>query len=356
MSYPDVQVSWVRQEGPFPDDDDDKDTENSDPQQLGPFSSPTRVGEITKLHAQTEVKLKRTKQAIHIMPSDIMTDDIDIGLLREALTAKSAQTASLKTKLEEAERQVQSATKKLQCEQGEKEMLRMAKQELESQVSTLASDKEFVVTEQDLLMEEKDSVISKSLEKIEQLLEDHRQQALMVSELQGQLAEMKEEATTRAAAEDCALTLELSFGVERQEAADRLSEMKGELEATQEANTKLAGQTAFLQKKIDDITKLLTEKGLAFEEATATINALKEDALSAKSQLSAEADDLRNAKNALNERVNTLEGDLAAQWLAAKEKYQLLEIPNDDIAHLSKTNNDLNHMNEELQASLGRLT
>jgi hypothetical protein len=36
---------------------------------------------------------------------------------------------------------------------------------------------------------------------------------------------------------------------------------------------------------------------MAFEEATSTITALKEDALSAKSQLSAEADDLRNANN-----------------------------------------------------------
>ena len=34
------------------------DTENSDQQQLGPYSSPARGGEVTKLHAQTEMKLK----------------------------------------------------------------------------------------------------------------------------------------------------------------------------------------------------------------------------------------------------------------------------------------------------------
>ena len=63
------------------------DTKNSDPQQQhGPFFSPTQGGGITKLHAQTEVKLKWTKQDNHIVPSDV-----------------SAQTANLKTKLEEAD-------------------------------------------------------------------------------------------------------------------------------------------------------------------------------------------------------------------------------------------------------------
>ena len=75
------------------------DAENSDPQQLGPYSSIAQGEDVTKLHAQTELKLKRTKLAIHIMPSDIMTDDIDIGLLREVLAVKSAQTLSLKAKL-----------------------------------------------------------------------------------------------------------------------------------------------------------------------------------------------------------------------------------------------------------------
>ncbi len=45
-------------------------TKNLDPQNFGVFSSPTQEGGITKLHAQTEMKLKRTKQAINIMPSN----------------------------------------------------------------------------------------------------------------------------------------------------------------------------------------------------------------------------------------------------------------------------------------------
>ena len=361
------------------------DTENSDPQQLGPYSSPARGGDVTKLHAQTEMKLKRTKQVIHIMPSDIMPDDIDIGLLREALAAKSAQTSSLKAKLEEAERRAHSATEKLQVEQGEREMLRLAKQDLESQVSSLASDKEFVVTEQNLLIAEKDIVISTSLEKIEQMVEDRSQQVLMVSELQstvtslqGQLTEKKEDATAkeaeassailqlsqevlelrtaRAEAEDRASALEVSFGAKRQEAADKLSEIACELEASQDVNTKLTGQTAYLQKHFDDITRRLKEKELEFEEATATIAALKEDALSVKSQLSADVNELRNANSTLNDRVITLEGDLVAERLTAKEQGHLSEIVKNEMAMLDEKVTDLSHMNVELQTSLLEVT
>ncbi len=150
--------------------------------------------------------VSRTKQAINNMPSNIMTDDIDIGLLRKLLAGKSAQTLNLKTKLEEAE-------KKLQDERGAKEMLHIAKQELASQVSALASDRDFVVIEQDILLEEKDIVISTSLEKIQQMLDDRMQQALMVSNLQsmveslqGQLTEIMEEATAKEATASSAIS------------------------------------------------------------------------------------------------------------------------------------------------------
>ena len=51
-----------------------------------------------------------------------------------------------------------------------------------------------------------------------------------------------------------------------------------ELEVSRNTNTKLLDQTAYLQKKIEDFTKLLSEKGLTFEEATATITVVKGDA------------------------------------------------------------------------------
>eukprot|EP00584_Thalassiosira_punctigera_P011700 CAMPEP_0172571500 /NCGR_PEP_ID=MMETSP1067-20121228/131423_1 /TAXON_ID=265564 ORGANISM="Thalassiosira punctigera, Strain Tpunct2005C2" /NCGR_SAMPLE_ID=MMETSP1067 /ASSEMBLY_ACC=CAM_ASM_000444 /LENGTH=212 /DNA_ID=CAMNT_0013363821 /DNA_START=6 /DNA_END=641 /DNA_ORIENTATION=- len=126
--------------------------ENGDLQNNCLFSSPSRGGNVTKLQARTEMKpKKKSKPTAHIL-SSALTDDIDIGLLREALAAKSSQAASLKVKLKEAAKQAQAAMKKLQHEHGEKEMLRLAKQELASQVSTLASDKEFVVQEQDIIM------------------------------------------------------------------------------------------------------------------------------------------------------------------------------------------------------------
>ena len=107
---------------------------HGNPQQLASFSSPVKGGNVSKKHAQTEMKPKKVKPTAHIQPSD-MTDDIDIGLLREALAAKSAQAASLKAKLA-------SATEKLQQQHGEKEMLRLAKQELESQVTELQTQLE----------------------------------------------------------------------------------------------------------------------------------------------------------------------------------------------------------------------
>lgn len=57
------------------------------------------------------------------------------------------------------------------------------------------------------------------------------------------------------------------------------------------------GRKGRIRSQLKLFASKVMEKGMAFEEATSTITALKEDALSAKSQLSAEADDLRNANN-----------------------------------------------------------
>ena len=56
------------------------------------------------------------------------SDDVDIGLSRESLAAKSAHAASFKAKLKEAEEQNTAMAKKLKHENGEKEMLRLTKQ------------------------------------------------------------------------------------------------------------------------------------------------------------------------------------------------------------------------------------
>ena len=360
-------------------------TENSDPQNFGAFSSPTREGGVTKLHAQTEMKLKRTKQAINVMPSNIMTDDIDIGFLRKLLAAKSAQILNLKTKLEEAE-------KKYQDERGEKELLRMAKQDLASQVSALASDRDFVVIEQDILLAEKDVVISISLENIQQMLDDRMQQALtvsnlqsMVESLQGHLAEIMEEATAKEAtassaisqlsrevsnlktakkeSEDHATNMEASFGAEPQVSAGQLSENLGLLAAAQDANTKLTSQTAHLQTDIDNITELLKKKELAFEEATATIadeNADIKDKLARVELRAADSESLvtsirnelskeQREKICVQKKLRALEEQSAAfkvQVFDAKASFEA-----EAHARLSNIGEQFNHALEQLSES-----
>ena len=194
------------------------------------FSSPARGDNAPKREAKTEMKKKLKKPSVQILPPE-MKDDFDIGLLREALAAKSLQAANYKAKLA-------SVTEKLQHEHGEKEMLRLAKHDLESQVSTLASDKEFCSVEQDVLMADKDNVISTSLEKIEQMLEERRQQALSMSELQatveslqGQLAEKNKEVTAKCV------------------------ELEGQLETATSSNTQLTEKVASLESTNEDVVK-----------------------------------------------------------------------------------------------------
>ena len=156
---------------------------------------------------------------------------------------------------------------RLDRDKRESKMLWLAKQELELQVSTLASDKKFAVTEQNLLIAKKDNVIPTFSEKIEQML-------------------------------------------------NTLSKMVGKLEATQDVNIKLTVQTAYLQEHIDDTTKILKEKELAFEEARATIAALEEDALSVvKSQLSVDVNKLRKVFLKLQASIDAHSRELCNSFL-----------------------------------------
>jgi chromosome segregation ATPase len=322
------------------------DSENADPQQHVTFASPSRGGMPTIItRPQTAAKPKRQKQTIQ--PSHIMTDDVDIGLLREALISKRSQNASLKIEVDEARRQAQSATEKLQLEKGEKEMMRLAKQELESQVSNL-------------------------LERIEQMLEERRQQALLVTELQSQLSKKEGEAiakevevssaiaqltqhvvteleSARVLAKERFAPLEVSFEAERQKAAHELSKVVGKLETTQEANTTLKSQVADLQTSVDEVSVRLTV-------VTASIAAIKDVASSESSTLTAEMDRHRNANYELNDEMITLKADLEAERTAHKEQVQLLEAANTDIVRLSNVNTDLNDKLELLQSNLSDIT
>ncbi|KAL3805856.1 hypothetical protein HJC23_007817 [Cyclotella cryptica] len=146
------------------------------------FNSPTGDRMITRVQAKTEIKPKKPKSATQISISHL-TEENDIGLLRKALAAKSAQASELKSKLSHAEDQTKYFEEKLEHERGEKEMLRLAKQDLEYQVTALASDKEFVMTEQSMIMMDKDDEITNYLSKIEQMLSERKEQARNVMEL-----------------------------------------------------------------------------------------------------------------------------------------------------------------------------
>ena len=305
------------------------ETENGNPQQLAPFSSPVKDGNVSKKHAQTEMKPKKVKPTAHIQPSD-MTDDIDIGLLREALAAKSAQAASLKSKLA-------SAMEKLQQEHGEKELLRLAKQDLESQVSTLASDKEFCVTEQDVLMTDKENVITSSLEKIEIMLEERKQHASTVSELQALVESLQSQMSEK--------------NKEQEEMTEKYTELEGNLETVTNSNTRLIDQVTTLEGEKVDTAKSLAEKEAALEVAESTITNLKEESSSSTSQLSEELAELRTSKTAAEERVlaleSTLESEQASSATALADVESKLESAmtsttqmNDQLASL-QTCNDL---------------
>jgi len=316
------------------------ETENGNPQQLTSFASPVKGGNVSKKHAQTEMKPKKVKPTAHIQPSD-MTDDIDIGLLREALAAKSAQAASLKAKLA-------FATEKLQQEHGEKEMLRLAKQDLESQVSTLASDKEFCVTEQDVLMADKENVITSSLEKIETMLEERKQHASTVSELQALVESLQSQMSEK--------------NMEQEEMTEKYVELEGKLDTVTSSNTRLTDQVTTLEGEKVDTAKALSEKEAALEVATSTITNLKEESSSSTSQLSEELAELRTSKTAAEERISglesTLESEQASAAAALAEVESNLESAvtsntqmNDQLASLQTCNDLLSGEVSELRES-----
>ncbi len=216
------------------------DTENIDPlQQLGRATSPLRSIVTTKPHALTETKPKQSKLSSHSMPFHV-TNEVNIGLLREALAAKSAQATSLKAKLTEVEQVIHSTSVQLEHELGEKELLRLDKQDLQSQVSTLASDKEFVLTECELVIAERERIAATSQETIQK-------QSLMISDLQALLSSLQAELMTK----------EEQHERDVQRLNDQVSRQHAELEAGMLEAQELKRQ---LQIAGDDKARLTTER------------------------------------------------------------------------------------------------
>lgn len=329
----------------------------NDPADQLQFASPDRAGNVKLQQARTEVKPKKVKPTARLLPSDLK-DDVDISLLREALSAKAAQADALKARLRDAQGRAQAAADKLKSEHGERELLRLAKEDLESQVALLASDKEYALSEQELIMEEKDSFISSSLEKIEVMLEERSQQAQAVAELQslveslrGQLGEAERNRTSQVD------ELKVQLSSSQEEAAAKVSELEGKVESSQGTICQMTGQISLLEGESAEKTKQLDEKESALTEAQSALTSLQEshevEATSLRDRIaSLEQESTRIAAekdDALDEamaRVSSLQDQVATLQGAYETK----------DAELQETQSTIAKLNEDLSSSSARTT
>lgn len=276
------------------------ENENINPQQqLGQVTSPSRSGTATILHAQTE--MKPSKPSTHVTSFHV-TNEVNIGLLREALAAKSAQATSLKAKLMEVERDIQSTSAQLQQEIGEKELLRLEKHDLQSQVSSLASDKEYAVTERELVLAENEKIAATAQETIEKQASMVAELQAMVSSLQGQLT-TKEEENVRAV----------------QVLNDQVSQQQAEFEAGKLEAQELERQ---LQLAGNDIARLSTEQNNSNElvdqlqKTLSDLTSAKEEEVTALQgkveELQSNLSDLVTKCGTADERVEGLTTDVEA--------------------------------------------
>ncbi|KAL7533002.1 hypothetical protein ACHAXR_004984 [Thalassiosira sp. AJA248-18] len=113
------------------------------------FLSPAKpASAITKRYPQTDVKSIRAKRTSTLF-SSIPEDDENSALQRD-LAKKDAKIASLEANLRATTDELQSAKTKFQRQQAEIEWLRSANQDLQSSVSTLIADKDFLQMEKQM--------------------------------------------------------------------------------------------------------------------------------------------------------------------------------------------------------------
>ena len=222
-----------------------------------PKSSKSTSDTIPKFQAKTEIKPKKPKSTTQISIT-ALTEENDIDLLRKALAAKSSQAHDLRSRLSHALDQTTSHEQRLQNERREKEMLRMAKLDLEYQVTSLASDKEFVMTERDIDNAEKNDEIGSYLSKIENMLQEGKGQKQNISQLnalveslQNQVETMKKEH----AAEIATLTQQRTD--EMTEVQSQMMELRNQTETLQ---TEHASATESLKAEHTSEVKLLQEE------------------------------------------------------------------------------------------------
>ena len=240
--------------------------------QLASFASPARRGNVTKPQAQTEIKpKKRAKPTMHLGA----TTEVDSGLFRDALAYKSAQMATMKNKLKKAE----------QAARGKKAMFCMSQEDLQSQVCSLASDKEFAIMESNVAMDEKDKVIATYLEKIKKMLEERKGHASTVEQLQGSVKSLQGQLETNNAEHENAIKMMnephccqgADMASEKKQVEKKLQFVEAELACSRKTIEGLEKNATDLEscKRQKDALRAEIEKA---EEIIATLRAEKTEA------------------------------------------------------------------------------
>lgn len=319
------------------------------------FNSP-KGDSITKMQAKTEIKPKKPKSSSQISIS-ALTEENDIDLLRKALAAKSSQAHDLKSKLSCSLDQSQAFEQKLLNERGEKEMLRLAKQDLEYQVTALASDKEFVMTEQGIISGEKNDEISSYLSKIEHMLIERKEQAHSVNELnalveslQNQIESMKKDHAFEVEMLDRQRTNELAevqsevlalrnqmetSETEHYSTVQALKEVhQAEIKTLQDEHDRvvneiksevdsLRSEIVHLKSSHDtDVAQLKAQHQSELEEARLEVGASNDQAELLQNQLLAQIEELNGAHSAAMAQSKSETDDVQSKLLSQEETCQ----------------------------------
>lgn len=160
------------------------------------------------------------------------------------------------------------------------------------------------------------------------------------------------------AEESHASSPERKLDAERLSSTAMLAEANGRLEEATRSNTHLKEQVLSLQTAKADAKKQLHKLGLALEESESRNAAIKEEAATAKLQLSNEVVSLTKAKAALEDRVATLEQNLKAEELVVAAKLAELFEARNHVKCLQSTDKDAARSLRKKEAALeeARLT
>jgi len=328
--------------------------DNGDPQ----MTSPLRGGNISQKQAQTEMKAKKMKPSAHILTKD-KTENVDVMLLREALASKSSQAAELKTKLKQVQQEVEATRDKLEYETGEQGV---AKHDLESQVTTLASDKDFALQEQDIIIAEKDSVIASSMmDKIETLTHEQKEQAQVLSGLEAQVESLQGQLATKVTEyTDQVRELNDAQSAKKEESSSKIAEMEGTLEMANSENSRLVKQVEELSRSLSEAKSEKDSLQTEFDETMETVNSNFEKSAREQEQkmteLSAGVSNLTEERDSLQSTLEERETKIAELGALVQASNAELDDKKATVESLQSNKTDLEDKVGSLQASMDELT